>query len=84
VELRVVIMDKPANIEIDAVELVDDILRGFVQSSVPMSPAIIAETMTRVLCANGTSTERTKCFADLLILIRARIDLLDVTMKAPN
>jgi hypothetical protein len=77
-------MDKLANIEIDAVELVDDILRGFVQSSVPMSPAIIAEVLARVLCQGGTATEHALMFAQMLLLVRQRVERLDVETKVPN
>ena len=74
------------NIEIDAGELVDQVLAGFVDSHVPVLPAIIAESLAAVLCpTQATDTERRKCFAEMLTLVRWRLELLEVSMQGtPN
>jgi hypothetical protein len=74
------------NFEITAERLVDQVLNGFVDSHVPVLPAIIAESLAAVLCpTQATDTERRKCFAEMLTLVRWRLELLEVSMQGtPN
>jgi hypothetical protein len=75
-------MAEPENIEIDCTALVDGLIRDCLAANVPPLPAVLAEVLAEILC-RGTATERAVTFAQLLILTRARVELLN-TMRAPN
>lgn len=77
-------MDKLEAVEIDCTALVDGLIRDCMAANLPLLPAVLAETLARVLCPRGSATEHAVCFAQLLILIRKRIELAAVTSAVVN
>jgi hypothetical protein len=71
-------------IEIDATALVDGLFRDCLGANLPPLPAVLAEVLGRIFTRGGSSSEYAVCFAQLLILIRERLEYLNATMKAPN
>jgi hypothetical protein len=70
--------------EIDVVEIVDGTIHDCIAANHPPYPAVIAETLARVLCQRGTASEYSLCFAQLLILTRERVEFFHATAQAPN
>ena len=74
-------MEVSPSIEIDCVALVDRILDDCLNAKIPPYPAVIADVLAKVL--SGTPEEHAKCFAELLIVIRHRVELFQVSMEGP-
>jgi hypothetical protein len=69
---------------IDVMTIVDGTIHDCVAAHIAPYPAVIAETVARVLCQRQSTTEHALCFAQLLILTRERIEFLIATTQAPN
>lgn len=70
-------------IEVDAVQLIDLVIKDCLGAGLPLMPGVLADVAAEVLCQRGAATERAAMFAQMLILIRSRVEILD-TAKAPN
>jgi hypothetical protein len=60
--------------EIDLTQLVDQAIADCLRANLPPRPAIIAQTIADIVSRGASREEYGLCFAQLLVLTRARID----------
>ena len=70
--------------EIDILVLIDGTIRDCLQANIPPYPHVIASTFADVLAQKQTPTEHAVCFAQLLVLVRERIEFLSTVSEVVN
>jgi hypothetical protein len=61
--------------EIDIVGIIDRTIDDCLKAKIPPLPSVIAGALARVLCQKKTEAEIALCFADLILLVRERVEV---------